>query len=55
MGLAWLAVFLMVMRFVLLFWYITAAFHQQFQVSWQDIVVPGAIGGFWLALFFFNL
>jgi hypothetical protein len=45
----------MVMRFVDLFWYIEPTFHPQFQVSWQDIVVPGAIGGFWLALFFRNL
>ena len=53
--LVWLALFLMVMRFVDLFWYIEPTFHPQFQVSWQDIVVPGAIGGFWLALFFRNL
>jgi hypothetical protein len=53
--LVWLALFLMAMRFVDLFWYIEPTFHQQFHVSWQDIVVPGAIGSFWVALFFRNL
>jgi len=53
--LVWLAVFLMFMRFVDLFWYIEPTFHLQFHVSWQDIVVPGAIGGFWLAWFCRNL
>jgi len=43
------------MRFVDLFWYIEPTFHLQFHVSWQDIVVPGAIGGFWLAWFCRNL
>ena len=53
--LVWLAVFLMFMRFVDLFWYIEPTFHLQFQVSWQDVVVPAAIGGFWLAWFCRNL
>ena len=53
--LVWLAVFLMLMRFVDLFWYIEPTFHLQFYVSWQDVVVPGAIGGFWLAWFCRNL
>ena len=53
--LVWLAVFLMLMRFVDLFWYIEPTFHLQFHVSWQDVVVPGAIGGFWLAWFCRNL
>jgi hypothetical protein len=53
--LVWLAVFLMFMRFVDLFWYIEPTFHRQFQVSWQDVVVPAAIGGFWLAWFCRNL
>lgn len=53
--LVWLAVFLMFMRFVDLFWYIEPTFHLQFHVSWQDVVVPAAIGGFWLAWFCRNL
>ena len=53
--LVWLAALLMFMRFVDLFWYIEPTFGQRFHVSWQDIVVPAAIGGFWLAFFFRNL
>jgi hypothetical protein len=53
--LVWLAAFLMFMRFVDLFWYIEPTFDQKFHVSWLDIVVPAAIGGFWLALFCRNL
>jgi hypothetical protein len=54
-SLVWLAAFLMFMRFVDLFWYIEPTFHNHFHVSWQDLVVPAAIGGVWLALFFHNL
>jgi hypothetical protein len=53
--LVYLAVFLMVMRYVDMFWYIEPTFHESFSLSWLDIVVPVAIGGFWLALFFRNL
>jgi hypothetical protein len=53
--LVYLAIFLMLMRYVDMFWYIEPTFHGAFAVSWLDIVVPIAIGGFWLALFFRNL
>ena len=53
--LVWLAVWLMFMRFVDLFWIIEPNFHQTFHVSWLDIVVPIAIGGFWFGLFFRQL
>ncbi|PYX87323.1 MAG: hypothetical protein DMG68_12190 [Acidobacteria bacterium] len=53
--LVWLAVWLMVMRFIDLFWIIEPNFYQQFHVSWLDIVVPVAIGGFWFGLFFREL
>jgi len=53
--LVYLAIFLMLMRYVDMFWYIEPTFHEAFAVSWLDIVVPIAIGGFWLALFFRNL
>ena len=53
--LAYVAAFLMIMRYVDMFWYIEPTFHQSFSISWLDIVVPVAIGGFWLALFFRNL
>jgi hypothetical protein len=53
--LVYLAIFLMLMRYVDMFWYIEPTFHEAFAVSWLDIVVHIAIGGFWLALFFRNL
>src|SRR5437868_2989009 len=53
--LMWLAVWLMFMRVVDLFWMIEPTFHEQLRVTVWDIVVPFAIGGFWLALFFRNL
>jgi hypothetical protein len=49
------AVWLLIMRLVDLFWLIAPNFHSQLSVSWLDIVVPVALGGFWLALFFRNL
>jgi hypothetical protein len=53
--LAWLAVWLIFMRFVDLFWYIEPNFHKYLYFHPLDLVVPIAIGGFWLALFFRNL
>lgn len=50
--LVYLAVFLLIMRYVDMFWYIEPTFHERFALSWLDVVVPVAIGGFWLALFF---
>src|SRR6266496_2891333 len=53
--LVWLASWLLFMRFVDLFWYIEPNFHKTVYISWLDLVVPVAIGGFWLAMFFHNL
>jgi hypothetical protein len=53
--LVWLAVWLMLMRYVDLFWIIEPNFSKTFTVTAADIVVPLAIGGFWLAYFFHNL
>ena len=53
--LVWLAVWLIMMRYVDLFWIIEPNFSTTFQVTVADIVVPIAIGGFWLAYFFRNL
>jgi hypothetical protein len=53
--LVWLAVWLMLMRLVDLFWIVEPNFSQTFQVTLADLVVPIAIGGFWLAYFFHNL
>ena len=53
--LVWLAVWLMFMRYVDLFWIIEPNFSTTFNVTLADVVVPFAIGGFWLAYFFRNL
>jgi len=53
--LVWLAVWLMIMRFVDLFWIIEPNFSVNFHITIADIVVPIAIGGFWMAFFFRNL
>jgi len=53
--LVWLACWLIFMRFVDLYWYIEPNFHKYVYFSFQDRVVPIAIGGLWLALFFRNL
>ena len=53
--LVWLAVWLMIMRYVDLFWIIEPNFSQTLKFTWADIVVPVAMGGFWLWFFFRNL
>ena len=56
--LVWLASWLIFMRFVDLYFYIEPNFHKSIYFSplaLLDLVVPIAIGGFWLALFFHNL
>ena len=56
--LVWLAVWLLFMRFVDLFWYIEPNFHHVAAFEWgylMDLLVPIAIGGLWLAMFFHNL
>jgi len=45
----------MIMRYIDLFWIIEPNFSKTFTVTVADIVVPVAIGGFWLAYFFRNL
>jgi hypothetical protein len=53
--LVWLAVWLMFMRFVDLFWIIEPNFSVTLNVTWLEIVVPIAIGGLWFAFFWRNL
>ena len=53
--LVWVAVLLILMRYVDLFWIIEPNFSKTLSVTLADIVVPIAIGGFWLAYFFYNL
>ena len=53
--LVWLAVWLLLMRYLDLFWMIEPNFSKTFSVTLADIVVPVAMGGLWLAYFFRNL
>jgi len=53
--LVWLAVWILLMRYVDLFWIIEPNFSVTFHLTWLDIVVPIAMGGLWLAFFFRNL
>ncbi len=53
--LVWLAIWLMLMRYLDLFWIIEPNFSATLSLTWADVVVPIAIGGLWLAYFFRNL
>ncbi len=53
--LVWLAIWLMLMRYLDLFWIIEPNFSKTFTITIADIVVPIAIGGIWLWYFFRNL
>jgi hypothetical protein len=53
--LVWLAVWIMLIRYLDLFWIIEPNFSKTLTVTIADIVVPVAIGGIWLWYFFRNL
>ena len=53
--LVWVAIWLIFMRYVDLFWIIEPNFSKSFTLTLADVVVPIAIGGIWLAFFFRNL
>ncbi len=53
--LVWLAVWVIFMRFVDLFWIIEPNFSNTFTLTWLEIVIPIAMGGLWLAYFCRNL
>jgi hypothetical protein len=54
--LAGLGAMLLLVYLVTTFWHVKPAFSPGvFTISWLDIVMPVAIGGIWLAGFFFNL
>ena len=46
-----IAALLIAMRFLDLFWYIGPAFEPALTIHWIDLVLPLALGGFWVALF----
>jgi hypothetical protein len=53
--LVWLAAWVLLMRYVDLFWIIEPNFSKTLTVTLADVVVPIALGGIWLAYFFYNL
>jgi hypothetical protein len=53
--LVWLGAWLMLMRYIDLYWIIEPNFSKTFTFTLADIVVPVAIGGIWLWYFFRNL
>jgi hypothetical protein len=53
--LALLAVWMILMRYVDLFWIIEPNFSKTFKFTIADFVVPVAIGGLWMAYYFRNL
>src|SRR5579864_3116115 len=53
--LAWLAVWLMFMRWVDLLWIIEPNFSNTLRITFADVVVSLAIGCLWMAFFFRNL
>jgi hypothetical protein len=53
--LVWLALWLILIRYLDLFWIIEPNFSKTLTVTLGDIVVPVAIGGIWLWYFFRNL
>jgi len=53
--LVWLAAWMLLMRYLDLFWIIEPNFSKTIALTLADVVVPIAIGGFWLWYFFRNL
>ena len=53
--LVWLATWLLIIRYIDLFWIIEPNFSKTFRVTLPDIVLPFALGGLWLAYFCHNL
>ncbi len=51
----WLATWMLLMRYLDLFWNIEPNFSQRLTVTWADVVLPVAMGGLWLWFFFRNL
>ncbi len=49
------AVWMIFMRFVDIYWYIVPTAHTTFYLNWMYIVVPVAMGGLWVGMFFRNL
>jgi hypothetical protein len=53
--LVWLASWMLVVRYIDLFWHIEASFSERLTVTVADIFIPFAMGGIWIAYFCHNL
>jgi len=53
--LVWVAIGLLIMRYIDLFWIIEPNYSSSLHLSWADIVVPIGMGGLWFWYFFRNL
>jgi hypothetical protein len=53
--LVWLAVWLMIMRWLDLLWIIEPNYSTTLSVTWADILLPFAIGGIWMWFYFRDL
>ena len=53
--LVWLASWMLVARYIDLFWHIEPTFSETFTVTLADLAIPFAMGGIWLAYFCHNL
>ncbi len=53
--LVWLASWMLIVRYVDLFWHIEASFSERVTVTLADIFIPFAMGGIWIAYFCHNL
>jgi hypothetical protein len=50
-----IAVFIVLVRFVDLFWLTMPALRPNLSLHWLDVVIPIALGGFWVAFFAWHL
>ena len=53
--LVWVATWLIVVRYIDLFWLVEPNFSASFHVTWADLLIPFGMGGLWLAYFCRNL
>jgi hypothetical protein len=53
--LVWLAAWMLIVRYIDLFWHIEPSFSENFTVTLADLAIPFAMGGLWIAYFCRNL
>ena len=53
--LVWLAGWMLIIRYVDIFWHIEPSFSQSFTVTLADLAIPFAMGGLFVAYFCYNL